>query len=127
MHELGLMQGVLESVNTAAEQAGALCVTQISISIGEMTEAVDEALVFAFEALSPETLSENAQLSITMVKPRSRCLACGHEYEHDRYHIACPVCKSLSTEILAGKDLFIDTIEVELPDEDEDRPDTEQG
>jgi hydrogenase nickel incorporation protein HypA/HybF len=119
MHELGLMQSVLDSANESAHQAGAVKVLEIHLSVGEMTEAVPDALDFAFEALSTDTLSEGAVLDINFIKPRSRCLACGHEYEHTRYHISCPACQSLATELIAGRELFIDSIEVDIPDDDE--------
>jgi hydrogenase nickel incorporation protein HypA/HybF len=115
MHEFGLMQSVLENVEASAREAGAERVVEIRLVIGEMREVVSDAMEFAFEALAPETLSEGAQLVMTTVRPRSRCLECGHSYEHDRFHWACPSCDALATELLAGKELYIDTIEVDLP------------
>lgn len=116
MHELGLMTGVMTAVGQAAEDAGAIRVTDITLSVGEMTEAIQDALEFAFEALSEGTLCEGAQLHINMIKPRSRCLECGAEYEHDRFHMLCPQCESAFTELIAGREMQIDSIEVDLPD-----------
>lgn len=119
MHELGIMTGVLEAVHASAQEAQAEKVLKIKLSVGVMTEAIEDALKFAFEALSEGTLSEGAELEIEIVQPKSRCLECGNEYEHDRFHVFCPECDSFATELLAGKDLFIDSIEVDIPDEDE--------
>ncbi|MBQ9068436.1 MAG: hydrogenase maturation nickel metallochaperone HypA [Eggerthellaceae bacterium] len=116
MHELGLMTGVMSAVEEAAGQAGAQRVTDISLSVGEMTEAIPDALQFAFEALSEGTICEGANLHINLVKPRSRCLECGAEYEHDRFHMACPTCRGPFTELVAGREMQIDSIEVDLPD-----------
>lgn len=106
----------MTSVQQAAEQAGALRVTDVNLSVGEMTEAIEDALQFAFEALRTGTVCENAQLHITMVKPRSHCLECGSTYEHDRFHMLCPECGSFATELVAGREMQIDSIEVDLPD-----------
>lgn len=119
MHELGIMTGVMEAVDQSARQAGALKVLKVTLSIGEMTEAIEDSLRFAFEVLTEGTMSEGAELVINMVKPKSRCLDCGNEYEHDRFHMACPACGSYATELLAGRDLQIDSIEVDLPDEED--------
>ena len=119
MHEFGLMQSVLESVENAAIEAGASYVSRITLSIGEMTEVVQDALDFAFEALAEGTRSERAQLVVNMIRPRSLCAECGNEFEHDRYHWACPQCDSLATQLLAGKELYIDSIEVDVS-KDED-------
>lgn len=120
MHELGIMTGVMEAVETSAKQAGADKVLKVSLSVGEMTEAIEDALRFAFEVLSdqPEyALLSGAQLDIAMIACRSRCLECGAEYEHDRFHMLCPACESFATELIAGRELQIDSIEVDLPDD----------
>ena len=123
MHELGIMTGVMDAVTTSAQQAGATRVLKVSLSVGEMTEAIEDALRFAFEALSEQqeyALCAGAELDIAMVRPRSRCLECGAEYEHDRFHMLCPTCNSFATELIAGRELQIDSIEVDLPDDDEE-------
>ena len=116
MHELGLMTGVMSSVTQAANEAGATRVTDITLFVGEMTEAIQDALEFAFEALSEGTICEGANLHINMIRPRSICLECGEEYEHDRFHMLCPKCESFATKLIAGKEMQIDSIEVDLPD-----------
>lgn len=119
MHELGIMTGVMESVETAAREAGATRVMRINLTVGVMTEAVEDALRFAFEALAEGTLCEEAELVITMVEPVSVCLECGHEYTHDRFHVTCPECGSGFTQLIAGKELRIESIEVDIPDEED--------
>ena len=117
MHELGIMTGVLDAVTKSAHEAGAVRVLKVSISVGEMTEAIQDALEVAFEALSDcDEFVKGAELSITMVKPKSRCLECGAEFEHDRFHMFCPKCESFATELIAGRELQIDSIEVDLPE-----------
>lgn len=121
MHELGIMTGVMEAVDKSARDAGAEKVLTVTLSVGEMTEAIEDALRFAFEALAEGEyeLCREAVLEINMIKPRSKCLECGSEYEHDRFHMLCPSCGSFATTLLAGKELQIDSIEVDIPDEDE--------
>ena len=115
MHELGLMTGVMTAVTQVAEDAGATKVTDITLSVGEMTEAIADALEFAFEALSEGTICDGAELHINMIRPKSRCLECGKTYEHDRFHMTCPDCGSAFTELIAGRDMKIESIEVDLP------------
>lgn len=118
MHELGIMTGVMQAVESSAVQAGADKVLKVTLSVGVMTEAIEDSLRFAFEALSENSMCEGAELEINMVTPRSICNECGHEYGHDRYHVACPRCGSGLTRIVAGKELQIDSIEVDIPDEE---------
>ena len=116
MHEMSIIAGVIDAVVPSAEQAGATRVLAITLRIGDMTEVVDEALEFAFEALTDGTLCEGAQLIVNKIHPRSLCFECGNEFDHDRFHRSCPACGSYETTLLQGRELAIDSIEVDLPD-----------
>ena len=113
MHEMGITQSILEASFEAAEKAGATRITEIRITVGEMSEVVDFALQFAFEALTPDTIAEGATLTITMLTPRSRCRDCDLTYEHDRFQMICPACGSMNVEQLQGHELRIDSIEAD--------------
>ncbi|WP_251178337.1 hydrogenase maturation nickel metallochaperone HypA [Adlercreutzia agrestimuris] len=117
MHELGIMTGVMDAVEKSAREAGATQVLEVTLSVGEMTEAIEDALQFAFEVLSEGSdLSKGAKLTINMIPPKSKCLECGAIYTHDRFHMLCPECGSFATQLLEGRELQIDSIEVDLPD-----------
>ena len=121
MHELGIMTGVMEAVDRAARDAGATAVLGITLEVGEMTEAIPDALQFAFEVLQEsDPMIANAELHVTMVKPFSRCLECGAEYEHDRFHMLCPECNGAFTQLIRGRELRIESMEVDIPDEDDE-------
>lgn len=117
MHELGIMTSVMDAATKAARESGASRLLGVTLSIGEMTEAVEDALNFAFDALcEADEFTKGATLTVNMVRPRSICLECGAEFEHDRFHRFCPACDSFATELVAGRELQIDSIEVDLPE-----------
>lgn len=111
MHEMGITHQILTTAIEAAEAAGASRITEIRISVGELTEIVEDALHFAFEALSPGTMAEGATLVVTHIAARSRCRECGAEYGHGRFEMLCPECGSFNVELLQGRELRIDSIE----------------
>lgn len=119
MHEMGIISGVLDAVNASAADAGAERVLAVNLRVGVMTEAVEDALMFAFEALSEGTLCEGAELMIEWVQPKSLCMECATEFTHDRFHRACPACGGFETVIIEGRELEIASIEVDLPDEED--------
>ena len=85
MHELGIMTGVIEAAEKAARDSGATRLLKVNLSIGEMTEAIEDALVFAWEALTEDDpYAKGAELTINMIKPKSRCLECGAVFEHEQ-------------------------------------------
>lgn len=115
---MSLIQGVLDSVLPVARDNGATNISSIALDIGEMTMVVPEAMEFAFEALSDEEpLLDGCELTMNFISPRSRCLDCGHEFDHDRFHLRCPDCDSGATMLLAGREMHIASIEIETPDE----------
>jgi hydrogenase nickel incorporation protein HypA/HybF len=116
---MGITQGILDASFEAAEAAGAKRIIDIRISVGELTEVVDFALQFAFEALTPGTLAEGATLTVNHVSARSHCNACGEDYEHDRFQMVCPRCDGFDVSLLQGRELQIDSIETEDDVEDD--------
>lgn len=113
MHEMGITQSILAASFDAAKAAGATRITEVRISVGELTETVDFALQFAFEALTPETMAEGATLVIKKISARSHCNSCGIDYDHDRFQMVCPECDSFDVTLLKGRELDIDSIEAD--------------
>lgn len=110
---MGITQGILAAAFEAATDAGAERITEVRITIGELTEIQTFALDFAFESLTPGTMAEGARLVVTELPPKSRCRDCGVEYEHDRFTMLCPECGSMNVELLQGRELRIDSIETD--------------
>lgn len=117
MHEMGITQGILAASFDAATDVGATKITEIRISVGDLTEIQDFALQFAFEALTPGTMAEGATLVVNHIPAASRCRDCEIEYSHDRFEMLCPECGSFNVEPLTGRELRIDTIETDDADE----------
>ena len=62
-------------------------------------------------------MCEGAELKVNMIDPRSRCPECGDEFEHDRFHRTCPNCGNALTELIAGREMQLDSIEVDIPED----------
>lgn len=114
---MGITQGILAASFDAATAAGADCISEIRISIGDLTEIQEFALQFAFEALTPGTMAEGATLVVNHIRATSKCNECQLEYEHDRFEMLCPECGTFNVTPLTGREMRIDSIET--PDEGE--------
>ena len=119
MHEYSIVEGVLDSVITAAEKAGADRIVCVRLRVGDMTEVVQESLDFMWGICCEQRgpMVEGCRLEVEYVYPRSACLKCGHEFEHDRFHLKCPECGSASTMLLSGRELEIASMDVDIPDD----------
>jgi len=63
--------------------------------------------------VSKETIAEGACLSFEMVPTIARCQGCDRLFELKEFDWACPDCGGNSMEIVGGKELFVESIEVE--------------
>ena len=113
MHELAITQSMLDLVLEEAEKAGAKEVGRINLVIGQMSGIVEECVQFYFDFLSKGTLAEGAFLSFTMTPTMARCRSCDRLFELKEFDWACPYCRGNNMEIVAGKELLVESIEVE--------------
>ena len=114
MHEAGIAAGILTSTLDAAEGASATCVNSVEVTIGVLTEVMEDALHFAWDAAVEGTIAEGSVLLVTMIPGRSRCLDCGNEWGHGRYDgKQCPACSGYIVELVTGRELKIDAIDID--------------
>lgn len=113
MHELAIAQGILDIALSTAVDHNATRVLGVKVIVGELTGTVPEALEFGFAALAKETMAENACLSIRIIPLTGHCRDCGVESRIDKYCFACASCGSQAVEIITGRELKVESVEVE--------------
>jgi len=115
MHEIGITREMFDLVLKEAEKAGARKVDKIDLVIGEMTGAVGESVRFYFDLLSKGTIVEGAEVSIRMVSPMVMCQNCNKTSKLERKtYWTCPYCEDNRMEIIAGGELMVKSIGVEI-------------
>ena len=112
MHEMAVTEDILRIVTEHAQQAGASRVTDIYLVIGEMASFVDDSIQFYFDALAPETLAEGATLHFHRIPTRFRCRHCETEFAPTGRDWLCPTCGALGGDVIAGKEFYVESIEV---------------
>ncbi|HMA53588.1 MAG TPA: hydrogenase maturation nickel metallochaperone HypA [Acidobacteriota bacterium] len=113
MHELSLVSSVFEVLEEKAREHGAVRVTRVVLRIGVMSGAVPDLLESAFETFKKGTIAETARLEIVVVPVRLRCPECGGEAVREDTDFSCAGCGSRRVEIVEGRDLIVETIELE--------------
>ncbi len=110
------MESTLDAIRHQAVKHGASHVSRIVLRIGTLAGVDQEALRFAYAALSPCTLAAGAVLDIETVPARARCNACEREFGVERGFIfECPHCGEYSGDICAGRELGIARLEFSDP------------
>jgi len=123
MHELSIAMKVIDEVAKHVAGAGGGRVLAITLRIGRLSCVQEGALRLSFELASAGTELSGARLEIIDVPVRIWCLACGAERELPGVQsLACPECGRVSGDIRTGRELDLESIELEpLPP-----PSTEQ-
>jgi hydrogenase nickel incorporation protein HypA/HybF len=99
---------MLDAVEEAAKGRR---VTRIVMEVGVLTAVLPDALRFAFDLASAETLAAGAELAIEQPPGRARCAACAAELTFERPFGRCD-CGGTDLTWLSGEELSIKTIEV---------------
>lgn len=113
MHEMAIMQGILEIAEGEAAKHGAGRINVIKLRIGEFRGVVRDALEFAFEALRQGTKAEHAALEIDTVPLRASCPNCSERnIPLNDFSLLCHDCGSILT-IVAGREMEIEYLDLE--------------
>jgi hydrogenase nickel incorporation protein HypA/HybF len=114
MHELSIVEALIEQVEREVHRAGhrgkILC---LELNIGRISGVNCDSVRFAFDLLAPGSPVEGAKLVIRQSKPACRCQTCHALLEIDDIVFKCPNCSSDDIIIEGGRDLLLESIEIE--------------
>ena len=112
MHEVGLMENTLAIALDYAARDQASRIHKICLRVGALSGVEPEALRFAFDVVTQNTIAEAAHLEITPCPTRCYCMSCRTEFTPAAGGYECPQCGTWSTSILQGKELELASLEV---------------
>jgi hydrogenase nickel incorporation protein HypA/HybF len=113
VHELSLVASVFDILEEKAREHGAARVTKVVLKVGVMSGVVPDLLESAFDSYKKGTLAEEARLEIVRVPVRLRCPDCSGETAREDTDFSCAACGSRRVEVVAGRELVVETIELE--------------
>ncbi len=118
MHEMGIALEIIDIVKSSipADLADAR-VQSVNLKIGKLSAVVTQSLRFCFEIAAKDTPLAGASLVIEEIPVVARCKACRHEWTITGPAFSCEQCSSGSIDLLSGRELDIQSIEI--MDEDE--------
>ena len=115
VHELSIAHGVVSLAVDAAEQAGAAAVKTLTLKIGMLAGIVEDPLRFCYDLAAEGTLLEGSQLVIHRLPIVVHCAECDRDVELPGVQsFRCPDCGTLSGDIRQGRELEIESLEIEV-------------
>jgi len=112
MHELGIMQNIVNAVEKYAQENEITKVVKVFVEVGDISGVVPEALEFCFGICAKNTVLEGALLVVERVPAIGRCEACGEEFNLLTNDFTCSSCPGTQWEVISGRELVIKGLEV---------------
>lgn len=113
MHEMGIAIQIMRIVENSLPSGETLRVKTIRLRLGKLTAIIPASLNFCMEVVSRGTPLEGARLAFTEVPVKLECRDCGRPSEIAEPPFLCRECGSLNVEVIAGREMIVEAIEVE--------------
>jgi len=114
MHELSIVEALIDQVGEELDRVGQRGrVLRLEVNIGRLSGVSPEAVRFAFGLLRSGTIVENAEIAIEEPKAVCHCHACNARTELDDLVFECPCCAATEITIEGGRDMTLQSIEIE--------------
>ena len=115
MHELSIAQNIIIIVEEELKKHGNKgTVKKVLFKSGRMNAIIPDSLKFGFDILKKEKeVVKNAEIEIEEIPLKVKCTRCGTESVIDEPAFFCPKCFSPDVEIIAGKEMWVESIELD--------------
>ncbi|MDD2205749.1 MAG: hydrogenase maturation nickel metallochaperone HypA [Aminobacterium sp.] len=113
MHEMSLVESVIESLLQLKEQYGWERVEKVTLHVGAMRQVIPDVMIFAYQIATEHTPLEGSKMEIIEVPMHFRCKKCLKEWGEDQMDFVCPFCGGFDVDVLSGMELDIESVEVQ--------------
>ena len=114
MHEYSICQNI---VNIACEELKKIeqdnvRLFKMRVKVGKLHAIINENLIMAYDILTQNTALQGSKLEIISIPVVAECKDCGYQNQIKDNLFICRQCESGSLEIIKGKELYIENLEV---------------
>ena len=120
LHEMPIAEEIVRRTLELAGAHRATRVVSVEVEVGALRLVAPEALRVLFGAASEGTPVEGTALRIAEVRAEAVCRSCGHRYEPEIGDFLCPQCGQADAEIVAGNDIVLKSVEMDVAGEEGD-------
>lgn len=112
MHELTIVQALVDEVARHADARGASAVRRLEIKIGELSGVEVSLLESAYAVFRDRTVCAGADLCVERVPARWECSRCAR-VRRAGDSLSCPECGA-AMRLAAGDEIVLERIEMEV-------------
>lgn len=117
MHELSIAASIVEAVTESASRYPGARVKEVRLRVGALASVVEDSLQFCWQLATEGSPLAASALIIHSLPVIVHCEACSTESTLDGlYSFRCPLCGNLATDLRQGRELEIESIEIDDPE-----------
>src|ERR1700689_610869 len=117
MYELSIAASIVESVTESAAAYPGARVKEVRLRLGALASVVEDSLKFCWELATEGSSLAGAALVINILPVIVHCGGCGADSEMAGVQsFRCARCGELAADLRQGRELEIESIELEEPD-----------
>lgn len=116
MHEFSICERIVEAVlgelSRLRPAPKRLC--KVRVVVGRLHQIVPDYLTFAYDLLTRDTAAEGSEMEFVHAPVVGKCRNCGWSGDIELPIFRCGDCGVLDVELVGGKELYLEHLEVEL-------------
>jgi hydrogenase nickel incorporation protein HypA/HybF len=117
MHELSIATSIVEAVTESAAAYPGARVKKVRLRVGALSSVVEDSLQFCWELATQDTPLAGSVLVIHLLPVIVHCDGCSLDSKLDGVQsFRCPHCGEIAADLRQGRELEIESIELEEPD-----------
>jgi len=112
MHELSIVQGIVDIATNEANAAHGHAIEEIEIDIGSLSGIDMNAFWFAWNIAVKNSLLADAKATINHIEGIAECLICNNKFAISHYADPCTACGEHIIQIISGKELRVKALTI---------------
>ena len=118
MHELSIVSSVIDSVIDSLRPYPGARVAEVRLRVGALAAVIEDSLQFCYGIAIADTPLEGSRLVVNTIPVTVYCEACGREGALENLQsFRCPHCGAPAADVRGGRELEIEAIEIDEPEE----------
>jgi hydrogenase nickel incorporation protein HypA/HybF len=114
MHELSIAASIVDAVAETLSRYPGARVKDVRVRLGALASVIEDSLQFCWGVTVEGTPLEGAKLVISVLPVVVHCSACGKNGELESLQsYRCPHCGEPASDLRQGRELEIESIEIE--------------
>ena len=118
MHELSIVASVVDTVTESLAAYQGARVVEVRLRVGALASVVVDSLEFCWGIATEGTALEGSKLVVKSLPVVMHCVPCGRDVELEGVQsFRCPNCGEPCCDLRQGRELEIDSIEIDEVEE----------